>query len=73
MVDLILKIDPSLKDRVVYINKRSKKERIVLYWEMNRAVYLVTLSSVLFYQNIAMQIEKRGFDINLTTFAHSTK
>ena len=54
MVDLILEIDPSLKNRVIYKNKGTKKESRILYGEMNRAVYGANLSRVLFYQNLAM-------------------
>ena len=39
MVDLILEIDLSLKDKVIYEKKRNRKARRILYGEMNRAVY----------------------------------
>ena len=58
MEDLILEIDPSLKSRLVYKKKGSKKERKILYDEINRAVYGATLSSVLFYRNLVTQLEK---------------
>ena len=45
MVDLILEIDPSLENKVIYEKKGSKKERKILYGEINRAVYGSTLSS----------------------------
>lgn len=64
MVDLILEINPSLENKVIYNEKGNKKERKILYGEMNRAVYGATLSSLLFYQNLAMQLEKWGFDVN---------
>lgn len=58
MVNLILEIDPSLKDKVIYEKKGNRKARRILYGEMNRAVYGATLSSLLFYQNLATQLEK---------------
>ena len=49
---------------MIYKKKGNKKECKILYGEINRTVYGATLSSLLFYQNLATQLEKWGFDVN---------
>ena len=64
IVDIILEIDPSMRHKVMYINKEKKNKRQFFYGELNQAVYGTTLSSVLFYQNLSSQLEKCGSEVN---------
>ena len=59
MVDMLLEIDPSLKDHVI----RRGNYRL-MYGQLNKAVHGTLLGAILFYEKLATQLHEWGFVMN---------
>ena len=61
MVDIMLEIDPSLKDCI----RTYKSRRKVMYGKLNKAVYGTLLAGILFYTKLSEFLKGEGFKMNL--------
>ena len=60
MIDIMLEIDPSLSDCV----KTFKSGKRVMYGKLNKAMYGIFLSAILFYTKLSKFLESEGFRMN---------
>ena len=60
MVDMLVEIDPSLKQHVITTRQGYK----LMYGKLNKAVYGTLLGSILFYEKLATQLLEWDFTMN---------
>jgi hypothetical protein len=60
MVDIMLEIDPSLKNCV----KTYKSGKKVMFGKLNKAVYRTLLAGILFYTKLSEFLKSQGFKMN---------
>ena len=61
MAELVVKIDPKLYSKMI---STERKGRMVLYMKMQKSLYGILKSSLLFYHNLIGDKTRESFEIN---------